>query len=121
MKKLTTSDTYQREPQQQITNCNKTTARTLILARYGMLECGVNFKGTMPVISQHCNVTEDENHRLNYCTQWEDLNQAKHPEKCDFFLDVFSNNNDTLISILTHIERVWELKFANRRMRKLFT
>ena len=117
---LTTSNTYQRGPQNEIKRSNKKTARILILARYGMLECGINFKGTMPVICRHCHVTDDENHRLNHCTQWENLNQAKHQEKLDF-QDIHSKNDDTLTPILTHIERVWELKFANGRMRKLFS
>ena len=89
------------------------TTRTLILARNSMLECESNFKGTLPEICRSCDVKDDENHRLNYCTQWEDTNQAEHEEKYDFL------DNEILVPIMTYIERVWELKYANGRMKRL--
>ena len=61
-----TTQTYIREPIQEITKTNKTATRTLILARNGMLECGTNFKGTLPETCRYCNVTDNENHRMNF-------------------------------------------------------
>ena len=112
-----TTQTYIRAPIKEITKTNKTATRTLILARNGMLECGTNFKGTLPETCRYCNVIDNENHRMNFCTQWEDVNQAKQQEKYDF-QDVFSKENDVLLSIMTHIEHIWELKYANGRMKR---
>ena len=39
-------DTYIRKPQDDLIGCTKQTAKTLMIARYGMLECGRNFKGS---------------------------------------------------------------------------
>ena len=59
---------------------------------------------------------DDENHRLNSCEKWRETNNfEKTPSD---FNDIYSNENDTLIRIIDEIEKVWELRFANGRMKK---
>ena len=50
--------------------------------------------------------------------QWDYINQAEREEKYDF-LEIFSNDNEILVPIMTYIERVWELKYANGRRKRL--
>ena len=82
-----------------------------------MLECGVNYKGTMAQICRSCEVTDDENHRLNECTNFSETNRANDPLKSNFE-HVYSTNDDTLKAIINDIQNVWELRYANGRMRK---
>ena len=41
------SETYVRKPQLDVTKCSKQETKSIIIARFGVLECGWNFKGTM--------------------------------------------------------------------------
>ena len=73
----------------------------------------------MPDICSKCNVTDDEDHRINFCMRWENQNQANDLEKCNFS-DIFSSDKNTLEPVVSCIERIWEFRYANGRMRKLF-
>ena len=107
---------YTRKPLPELIRLNKQRTRTIILARFGMLECGANFKGTLPENCRSCNVRDDENHRLNECKTWQERNRSLNPIKCDF-QDVFSDSPDKLETICTEIENLWELKYSKGRMR----
>ena len=65
---ITNSD-YKRQPQNNILMTSKTETRTIIMARYGVLECGKNYKGTMRETCDSCNSIDDENHRINFCSK----------------------------------------------------
>ena len=65
---------YKRSPEHEIQKMTKLEAKTLIIARYGMLECGKNFGGTHGGECSECNTYDDENHRLNDCKKWKELN-----------------------------------------------
>ena len=82
-----------------------------------MLECGNNFKGTMPEICKHCNTKDDENHRMNECHHLNETNWANSDNKIDFN-DVFSDDNAKLTCIIERLESIWEFRYANGRMRK---
>ena len=63
-----TTTTKERRAPKEVISGSKQRAKTIILSRYGMLECGTNFKGTM---SQTCHTyknTDNEHHRLNECS-----------------------------------------------------
>ena len=79
-----------------------------------MLECGTNFKGTMADICRHCNMIDNENHRLNECNF---LNDATHRQRCNFS-DVYSND-EAILKIIKHLYSVWEFRYANGRMKKV--
>ena len=80
-----------------------------------MLQCGKNFKGTEDVMCKSCNEIDDENHRLNYCVQWEATNLRNSDMTIDF-KNVYSNDINTLRVILPYIQKVWNVKNANGTM-----
>ena len=111
------SPDYKRQPTKEIIDRNKQKAKTVILARHGMLECGTNYKGTMPKNCKSCLIKDDENHRLNECTSFNETNWANSNEKIDFDT-IYSNDNATLTCIIERLESVWEFQYANGRMKK---
>ena len=106
---------YNAEPVKYIIGTDKQRARTFFLSQNGMLECGKNRKGTIPEICIDCQVPDDENHRLNSCKKWTRGND--NGTRCDF-RDVYSDNPDTVDGIIGEIEKIWETKYANGRMKK---
>ena len=58
-----TKDTYQRAPLDEILLSTKQQAKTLLIARFGMLECGKNFKGSVKEMCPKCNEYDDEYHQ----------------------------------------------------------
>ena len=106
---------YRRQPRPEIKNCTKNETKTMIIARYGMLECGRNFKGTLKETCDLCNCIDDENHRLNYCPKWKDRNLHDKDMKIDFN-NVYSNDTDVLRDILKVISTVWNTYNAHGTM-----
>ena len=93
----------------------KQQTKTLMIARYGMLECGRNFKGTM---SEYCNVCmciDDEEHRLNVCPKYENANFIKEPQKLNFNT-VYKDNINDLKLIISRIANVWNVSNGNGSM-----
>ena len=111
-----TSTPYSAKPTKEIVAGTKTRAKTIILARNGMLQCGRNFKGTMNESCSECNVTDDEEHRLNACSKWNDTNNSNTTDP-PHFIDVYSEDEETLKVILKNIEKVWEMRYANGKMK----
>ena len=87
----------------------KQEAKTLIIARYGMLECGKNFGGTLGGMCSECNTYDDENHRLNHCGKWKELNYSDHDEKVNFEL-VYSRDMETLRNTFEKLNKVWNTR-----------
>lgn len=114
--KLTT-EVYTSKPLVELLTRNKQKTKTIILARHGMLECGANFKGTMIDICQQCNMYNDETHRPKTCLKWNDRNSVNRKVALDFN-DLFSCDSNVLNDVIDGIEHVWELKYANGRMKK---
>ena len=56
---------YERKPPKEFLMLNKYECKVVIIARFGMLECGKNYKGTLPLTCTICNSINDEEHRLN--------------------------------------------------------
>ena len=95
----------------------KNETKTIMTARYGMLECGKNFKGTVERECHSCGVADDESHRLNICSKWEGKNLVGKDEKVNF-QDVYSDNIQTLRKIVPHIQTLWNVKNAHGTMYK---
>ena len=108
---------YTRKPLEEIMQCSKYDTKTLIIARFGMLECGKNFKGNKPEICSLCSEIDDENHRLNDCKKFRDTNFYDSDIKVDF-QKIFSNDIETLREILPSIQKVWNTKTAHGTMAK---
>ena len=114
------NDTINTEPLPEIVSSSKVNTKTIILARCGMLECGKNFKGSIPEICKGCGEWDDESHRLNRCSTWRHLNFSERTEKIDFG-GIYSNDINVLIPVTRNIQRVWELHFGNGSMKKQVT
>ena len=110
-------DTYRRKLQDDIIQCTKYETKAIIIARFGMLECGWNYKGSIPETCAQCNQIDDENHRLNYCIRFRETNLYDTDEKVDFS-EIFSTDINTLRNILPKIEGVWNMKNAHGTMVK---
>ena len=82
-----------------------------------MLECGKNYKGTMKEICDICQTLDDENHRINYCTKWRNVNFMESDDKKDFGL-IFSNDVKSIKEIIPVIFRLWDTKNAHGTMTK---
>ena len=115
LKKLEESG-YKRKLMSPINQLSKIEAKTIILARFHMLECGRNFKNTLPTICQLCNEIDDENHRLNYCSKWEKSNLSRDSKKMQFE-NVYSEDINVLKDIMSKIARVWNVQTGNGSMR----
>ena len=94
---------------------DKQKARTIFLSQNGMLECGRNMKGTIPEICKDCLVPDDENHRLNHCKKWTRRDLGGTVSE---FSDIYSGDTDTINKVVDEIEKVWETRYANGRMKK---
>ena len=108
-------DTYQRKVREEVVHCTKYEAKTLLIARFGMLECGKNYKGTMKETCATCSVLDDENHRLNSCPMFSSVNNYGK-EKVDFN-NIFSHDPDVFRDAIRSIGNVWNTRTAHGTMK----
>ena len=106
---------YQRKPLGEIVQLTKQETKTLIIARFRMLECGRNFKGTMKEICDTCGCADDEEHRLNSCIKFVDINYHDNIDKISFET-IFSRDPDTLRLIINRVAKVWNVCTGNGSM-----
>ena len=106
------SPTYLRKAQNELLTCTRHETKTIIIARFRMLECGSNFKGTMNAICRACKVTDDESHRLNVCPTYKSNNSPPFSPYINFN-DIYSNNKNILTNIIRSIEQQWNTKTAH--------
>ena len=79
------------------------------MSRYGMLMCGANFRMMFGEKDcKKCDKLDDENHRLNECLLYCNVNWVDSNEKV-IFGDVYSSNVRTLKEILKQIMKLWTL------------
>ena len=107
---------YKRESCKEIMSLSKNECKSLIIARFGMLECGVNFKGTMNNECNLCRTVDNEEHRLNHCMKFREVNCYNEKEKSPFNL-IYSNNVNTIRTMLAKINRTWNVSMGNGAMR----
>ena len=106
---------YQRTPAAELTKCNKKETKAIMIARFGMLECGKNFQGTRDLNCSQCNTVDDEAHRLNYCLKYDNMNFRNCDTKVDF-ASFYSDDVNILKDLVRKISRVWNVKNANGTM-----
>ena len=111
------TDTDNHEALPEILLFDKVDTKTIILARSGMLECGKNFKGTIPEVCRACGEGDSESHRLNRCITWRHLNHSQTGKEVDFS-DVYSDDKAKLSQIIGCIQRLWEIRYGNGLMKK---
>ena len=95
--------------------CTKKEAKTILTARFKMLECGNNFKGSQSQMCRECNIIDNENHRFNSCTKFKATNYCDDNMKVDFDL-VFSDDIHVLRDIVPKLMKLWNLHNANGTM-----
>ena len=89
----------------------------ILMARYGMLDCAVNYHGKYGTkMCTLCKVIDDENHRINYCKKWQNVNLYK----TDYILNfdtVFSDNIEEIRQISNCLGSIWNLENGKNEMR----
>ena len=108
------NNSYNGRPIGHLINGNKQKARTIFLAQNHMLECGKNMKGTMTENCSVCNVIDDEQHRLTTCKKRSNLDTNTEIQ----FQDIYSEDTDKLNNIMNEIEKTWDTRYTNGRMKK---
>ena len=106
---------YRRTPANELMSLNKKETKTLLIARYGMLECGKNFQGTRELNCIECNAVDNESHRLNFYIKYCDINFRDCNSKVTFE-DVYSNDPNILKNLVQKISTVWNVQNANGTM-----
>ena len=110
------SDSYTRKAREDILQSTKHEAKTLLMARFGMLECGRNYKGSIRETCTTCNEEDTENHRLNYCPKFSSTNNHESKEK--FCFDgIYSSDASTFRKAIEEINKVWNTRSAHGTMR----
>ena len=105
------------KPLPEIVSSNKLQAKTIIVARSGMLECGKNFKATLPETCVRCSKIDDENHRMNECVNWQHINYIDSCKKVDS-QEVYCNDPQRLAVVIDQIRGVWELSLGRGMMKR---
>ena len=90
---------FERKPHPAIINLSKHETKTLLISRFGMLQCGKNFKGNMKPICDLCNCVDDEEHRLNVCPRYSHINYCNDENRIPFDT-IFSDDPDSIESIM---------------------
>ena len=106
---------YERKPKDEILLCTKNECKALIIARYGMLECGMNFKGTLDSQCLTCNTINDEEHRLNNCMRLKEINFCDSIDKIPFNT-IHSTDIQQLRVVISRISQVWNIKTGHGSM-----
>ena len=94
---------YERGTHDELKQLTKHEFKTIVMARFRMLQCGKNFKGTMRELCEHCNCIDDENHRLNECKKF--VTTEGYPTVN--FDDIYSNDITVIRNVINAIEKIW--------------
>ena len=100
---------YTRAPCKEIVSLSKNDCKSLIISRFGMLECGANFKGTSSEDCLTCRVVDNEEHRLNQCIKFRETNFYNDAEKIPF-KNIYSEDVSVLHPLLKRIQAVWNTR-----------
>lgn len=108
---------FNRKEKNVLLGLEKNEAKCIIMARYGMLMCGNNFKTLLGGQKcKTCDKLDDENHRLNECHNYENINWVNKSEKIDFG-KVYSNDREVLKEMARNMTQVWTLTYGSNVMR----
>jgi len=108
---------YQRGPSEFIKLNNVLLARAMIMGRYGMLQCAANFEKSYGGKNcKECGVLDDENHRINDCKTFKDINLYNEDNKIDYNL-IYSENSEQCLKVVEYILILWDLGNGRNTMR----
>ena len=108
---------YVRGTRPEFQSLNKHETKAILLARFRMLECGVNYKGTLKEMCNVCKKIDDENHRLNHCVKFRSTNFCDRVDKVHFET-VYTDDKSKLKEIVPILNLVWNTRNANGTMVK---
>ena len=74
-------------------------------ARFGVLECGKNYKGRLSELCNLCCCLDDEEHHKNNCPKYDQSNFCDHPDRLSFD-NIYSDNIDDIRITMKRIEAV---------------
>ena len=106
---------YTRTPSPELQHLTKQETKTVMISRFRMLECGINYKNSKPTICTTCNKCDDEVHRLNHCKRFRSMNYYDETVKPNF-RDIYSSDIGVLRNIIPVIEKVWNTRNAHGTM-----
>ena len=107
---------YQRKPIPIIQYGSVIIARTLIMARYGMLLCKANFScGSKNRNCDKCGDLDNKDHRINHCILFRNINLYDSDTKIDYDM-IYSNEIHTASKVVDVILKVWDLGSGRNAM-----
>ena len=106
---------YQRGFQDELKQLSKHEFKTIIIARFRMLECGKNYKGTLQEVCDVCNCIDNENHRLNDCIKFKPIMKNHPPVNFD---DIYNNDLTVVRSVINAIEMIWDTSNSHGRIQR---
>ena len=108
---------YKRKPAEILNNLTVLETRAFIMGKYGMLNCGANYAMRSGGKScGKCEKIDDENHRINDCELYRDINLCDSDEKFEFN-DIFSEDGELIECVIEKILAMWDLGYGNNTMR----
>ena len=118
LESILNNPSYIRKPDNFITKYDRILyTRTLIIARYGMLQCGANYERMHGGKNcKECGILDNEDHRINFCEKWEKTNLFKNNSKVEF-KRVYSGDTEECLEIIKLINSIWDLENGKNEMR----
>ena len=99
-------ESYQRSAKEVLLKCTKQEAKTMMIARFGLLDSGKNFKGSRSEMCDTCNQMDNEDHRLNYCEKYKTINFANSNVTVDFE-QIYENDLTLVRELMSKLSHVW--------------
>ena len=100
-----------------ILNKNRFRSRVQLMSIFGMLDCAKNYKcGYKGDLCSVCGVTDDENHRINFCPKFSQTNLYNSLVKFDFRC-INSMNQETIDRAIDVVSDLWNLRNGKNEMR----
>ena len=88
------------------------------MGRYGMLQCAANYSmGYGSKLCKECGVTDDEDHRINHCKLWSDINLLTSSVKLNFD-DIYSDDRTRSLLVIERVLLMWDLGNGKNIMRR---
>ena len=109
---------YKRKPLEVMNYGPVLVTRAVIMGCYGMLNCKANFSGGSGNKNcTTCCVLDDENHRINHCIRYKEVNLYEQRDKIDFS-QIYSDNLANVIRVVEIILKLWDLGYGKNMMRQ---
>ena len=111
------SDSYTRTQRTDILSKPRYKAKVQIMAMFHMLKCATNFKnGFTGVNCITCQVPDNENHRINNCILFKEINLYTSSLKIDFTF-IYSNDEEAVERVLETVCTLWDLENGKNEMK----